>query len=92
MARISTKQSGMEEAPENGKESSHSAHDTGLNELSSSTFNFDRKPKWQIAHYSVFMQGLIFVFICILIFKFYIVHNIASHDAIFCRQTGASRG
>ena len=38
------------------------------------------------------MQGLIFVFICILIFKFYIVHNIASHDAIFFRQTGASRG
>ena len=37
------------------------------------------------------MQGLKSVFICV-IFKFYIVHNIASHDAIFCRQIGASRG
>ena len=36
----------------------------------------------------LFMQGLKFVFICILIFKFYIVHSIASHDAIFCHQLG----
>jgi len=27
------KQKGMEEAPENGKESSHSAHSNGMNEL-----------------------------------------------------------
>jgi len=43
----------MEEAPQNGKESSHSAHANGMNELSSSTLNSDRKPKWQIAHYGV---------------------------------------
>jgi len=31
----------------------------------------------------VFMQGLKFVFICVLTFKFYIVHSITLHDAIF---------
>ena len=45
-------------------------------------------PEFQYIY--LFMQGLKFVLICILIFKFYIVHNIASHDAIFCRQFGAS--
>ena len=29
------------------------------------------------------MQGLKFVFICILIFEFYIVHSITLYDAIF---------
>jgi len=31
----------------------------------------------------VFMQGIKFVFICVLTFKFYIVHSITLHDAIF---------
>jgi len=31
----------------------------------------------------LFMQGLNFVFICVLIVKFSFVHSIASHDAIF---------
>jgi hypothetical protein len=30
--RKGIKQRGMEEAPENGKESSHSAHENGMNE------------------------------------------------------------
>ena len=33
MAGKSALQRGMEEAPENGKESSHSAHANGMNEL-----------------------------------------------------------
>jgi len=41
---------------------------------------------------SMFMQGLIFVFICILIFKFYIVHNIASHDAISAARLAPQGG
>ena len=39
----------------------------------------------------LFMQGLNFVFICILIVKFSIVHSIASHDAIFATSL-ASKG
>jgi len=33
VAGKSTKQRGMEEAPENGKESSHSAHANGMSEI-----------------------------------------------------------
>jgi len=39
----------------------------------------------------MFMQGLKFVFICILIFMFYIVHSITLYDAIFANSL-ASKG
>jgi len=39
----------------------------------------------------MFVQGLKFVFICILIFKFYIVHSITLYDAIFATSL-ASKG
>ena len=40
----------------------------------------------------VFMQGLNFVFICVLLSSFIFVHSIASCDATFCRLFGISRG
>jgi len=39
----------MEEAPENGKESSHSAHANGMNEYNKTSVNFHSNPKQHFA-------------------------------------------